>query len=467
MVKQFLLGACLAGCAVFHAGASVRLPAVIASHMVLQRQTEVPLWGHATARHRVVITTSWDQHHYMVTADGEGAFHASVRTPAAGGPYRITFDDGSPLTLTDILIGEVWVCSGQSNMEISLEGYGNQPVLHSNRILATSSDPGLRLFHVERAVANDPRQDCKGDWEAASPGSVHTFSAVGYLYARMLRRFLKVPVGIIEASWGGTPIEAWMDRQSLLPFGTPGIPLKGDTSAPDRLRATCLYNGMIAPVAGYGIRGFIWYQGETNAGRPSGYDKLMEAMVGQWRQVWHSDSLPFYFVQIAPWNYGRQGDSVPYLREAQQSAAHEIPRSGMVVSVDAGKVNTIHPPNKTVIARRLFYWALGDTYHQEGISFRSPEFATMQVKDSVVTVRFTETPHGLTSWDKPITGFEVAGADHVFHPAEARIHGNGVAVSCSDVVHPLSVRYCFKDWAPGNLYNTAGLPVAPFRTDDW
>lgn len=454
-------------CIVSYAAGAVSLPAVISSHMVLQRHAEVPLWGHAAPRHSVTITTSWDGHRYRVTAGSDGAFRASVRTPEAGGPYQITFDDGNALTLKDILIGEVWVCSGQSNMEISLEGYRNQPILHSNRILAASRDSGLRLFHVQRAVANQPQDNCTGAWEAAAPGSVRTFSAVGYLYARMLRKFLKVPVGVIEASWGGTPIEAWMEANSLRPFGAPGIPVPGDTSAANRLRATCLYNGMIAPVAGYGIRGFLWYQGEANAGRPAGYDKLMRAMVGQWRQVWHQDSLPFYFVQIAPWKYGRQADSVPYLREAQQKAAHEIPRCGMVVSVDAGNEHTIHPPNKTVIARRLFYWALGDTYGQDAISFRSPEFASMKVRDSVVTVRLTDTPHGLTSWDKPITGFEVAGADHVFYPARARIHGQGVEIVSSDVKDPLVVRYCFKDWAPGNLYNTEGLPVAPFRTEGW
>ena len=465
MYKRLAVWTCCMGFIMFNAAGAVRLPAVISSHMVLQRQAAVPLWGHATPHHSVTITTSWDHHRYLVTAGPDGAFRANVQTPGAGGPYQISFDDGSLLTLKDILIGEVWVCSGQSNMEISLKGYGNQPVLHSNRILATSRDSDLRLFHVRRAVANHPLEDCTGDWEPAASQSVSTFSAVGYLYARMLRKFLKMPVGILEASWGGTPIEAWMDAGSLRPFHVSGIPVPGDTTAPDRLRATCLYNGMIAPIAGYGIRGFIWYQGETNAGRPSGYDRLMSAMVGEWRDRWGSDSLPFYFVQIAPWEYGKQRDSVPYLREAQQKAAHEIPRAGMVVSIDAGNAHTIHPPDKTVIARRLSYWALGDTYGQTAIAFQSPELASMKVQDSIVSLQFTATPHGLTSWDKPIVGFEIAGTDHIFYPARARIRGNAVEVVSSRVKDPVAVRYCFKDWATGNLYNTEGLPVGPFRTD--
>lgn len=466
MRKSLLLGMLFGGLAVSASG-QLRLPSVIADHMVLEQRAKVPLWGKATPGHTVTVIPSWDRHRYAAPVSSAGDFRIQVQTPPAGGPYSITFQDGGSITLHDVLIGEVWVCSGQSNMEISLKGYGNQPVLDGNELLTRSPDTGLRLFHVERAVANTPQRDCKGSWESADPESVSSFSAVGYLYAKILRRFLGVPVGIIESSWGGTPIEAWMDAGSLRSFDVKGIPVAGDTSAPDRLRATCLYNGMIAPVADFGIRGFIWYQGETNAGHPWNYDRLMASMVSEWRRVWENDSLPFYFVQIAPWRYPGISDSVPYLREAQEKAAGEIPRSGMAVSVDAGSDKTIHPPDKTVIAQRLAYWAIGDTYHHPAIAYRSPEFSSMRVKDSVVTIRFTGTPHGLTSWNQPLTGFEVAGSDHVFHAATARIHGNGVEVVSSDVRSPEAVRYCFRDWQPGHLYNTEGLPVAPFRTDHW
>jgi sialate O-acetylesterase len=258
-----------------------------------------------------------------------------------------------------------------------------------------------------------------------------------------------------------------MDRESLASFKDIKAPADNDTAKADRLRPTCLFNGMVAPIVGFGIRGFLWYQGETNVPHPSGYDKLMKSMVDEWRTLWKRDTLPFYYVQIAPWIYRANRDSVAILRERQQMAQQEIPNSGMVVSIDKGNEFTIHPPDKTAIARRLLYWALGQTYQMKGIAYQSPLYKSMQKKGDTITIKFTATPFGFTSYDREINAFEIAGRDHVFYPAKARIYKNSIQVSSGEVSDPVAVRYAFKDWVIGNLYNTGGLPVAPFRTDDW
>lgn len=427
----------------------IKLPAIINDNMVLQQQSEVPLWGTAGADKLVCVTTSWNNKTYSVHSDASGQWKVKISTPSAGGPYEITFNDGKALTLINILIGEVWLCSGQSNMEMPVTGFGNSPVLHANDILAKSENPALRLFHVQRAVSNTPLNDCSGTWNESTPGSAASFSAVGFQFAQMLQHILKIPVGIIEADWGGTPIESWMSKNSLQPFGDTKTPETNDGIAADRLRPTCLFNGMIAPLAGFGIKGFLWYQGEANVSHagshPYNYDQMMKAMVTEWRRLWGRDTLPFYYVQIAPWIYRQNRDSVPYLREAQMRAEKEIPHAGMVVSIDAGNEFTVHPPDKTIISKRLLYWALGDAYNKKGIFYASPEFKNMAVKDSLITVTFTNTPQGFTSRDEQIRGFEIAGSNKVFYPASAKIFRNSIQVKSDQVPHPVAVRYAFRD----------------------
>lgn len=449
--------------------ATVKLPAVIGNDMVLQRNSEVPLWGTSSRHATVKVTTSWNHSTYRAECDADGNWKVLVRTPEAGGPYQVTLDDGDKVVLTGVLIGEVWVCSGQSNMEISMKGYGNTPILHANDILAHATDPKLRLFHLQRAVSNTPLQDCKGSWETSGPGSAASFSAVGFQFARELQEILGVPVGIIETSWGGTPIEAWMSSQALAPFTAAISRLTRATGGkPSAHGPSCLYNAMINPIVGYGIRGFLWYQGEFNRRYPDRYAALMEAMVTSWRKVWQRDTLPFYYVQIAPYDYGVTRDSVPFLREEQGRAMQLIPHSGMVVTMDVGDKFTIHPPDKTTVAKRLLYWALGDTYGFKEVAYESPSFQSLKITGENAVVTLSPAPRGLTSYDQPVKGFEVAGADKFFYPATARLSRNGVVIVHADrVSKPVAVRYGFKDWTICNLYSTDGLPVAPFRTDDW
>ncbi|WP_026309508.1 sialate O-acetylesterase [Niabella aurantiaca] len=447
--------------------ARIELPAIIGNGMVLQQRSSVPVWGKAKANHVVKIKPSWEAHTYSVRSDSRGMWRALIKTPAAGGPYTLTFTDDAAIVLKDILVGEVWVCSGQSNMEMPMTGYANQPVLNSNDDLVAAGNKFLRLFHVPHAVSLTPEDDCAGKWEAAAPASAAGFSAVGFRFAKRLQELLNVPVGIIQSTWGGTPIEAWMNKESIQLFGGRTITLPAGAEKPDRLKPTCLYNGMISPVQGYGIKGFLWYQGEANVPRPSEYAQLMQLMVNGWRKTWQDDSLFFYYVQIAPWHYGARKDSTPYLREAQYNAMTRIPNSGMVVSMDKGSATTIHPPDKTTISNRLLYWALGDAYGIKGIAYQSPYFDRMRIKNDTVSLTFKNAANGLFSTGTAIAGFEVAGKDKKFFPATARIFKKAVLVKSENVKEPLAVRYAFTDLVEGNLYNTEGLPVAPFRTDNW
>ncbi len=445
----------------------IRLPSIIGNNMVLQQKSKVAFWGKANNNSEVTLTVSWNNRLYKTKSFSDGSWKIYVETPGAGGPYKITISDGGKRILTNIMVGEVWVCSGQSNMEIPMTGYDNQPILNSNNILIRADNPQLRLFHVKRAVSNTPLKDCEGNWQVSAPESASSFSAVGFQFAQALQKILKVPVGIIESSWGGTPIEAWMDKESLAPFQGLRVPLENDPLPPDRLHPTCLFNAMISPIAGFAIAGFLWYQGETNVPHPSDYDRLMKSMVLEWRKLWKRGSLPFYYVQIAPWIYRADRDSVAILRERQQKAQDEIPHSGMVVSIDKGNEFTIHPPDKTAIADRLLYWALAQTYRKKGVACQSPLYKDMKTRGDTITITFTNAPHGFTSYDQEINGFEIAGKDKIFHSAKAIIYRNSIQVRSDETTNPVAVRYAFKDWVIGNLYNTEGLPVAPFRTDDW
>jgi sialate O-acetylesterase len=462
-LKIFILIATI--CFTMKASAAIKLPAVLADHMVLQQKSNVPLWGQAKANAVISIKTSWNKKVYQAKADPQGKWRQMVQTPTAGGPYTITFSDGTPLELTDILIGEVWVCSGQSNMEMPMRGFKSIPILNSNDLLAKAENQNLRLFQIQHAVAASPQDDCLGNWKVSSSENALMFSAIGFQFGLMLEQALKVPVGIIESDWGGTPIEAWMPAKNIADFSSIKLP-----AADQKMYSgtpTALFNGMIAPIAGFGIQGFLWYQGEANTRKPGNYDKKMKSMVEGWRENWKRDTIPFYYVQIAPYKYPNVPDSIPYLREKQQLAQQQIPNSGMVVSIDAGDELNIHPSDKSTISKRLFYWALGHTYNRKGLAYQSPIYQGMNITGNQVILDFKNTPQGFTSYRQDITGFEIAGADKVFYPATAKIFNNTIYVTSTQVSKPVAVRYAFKDFGVGNLYNTFGLPVAPFRSDNW
>jgi sialate O-acetylesterase len=290
---------------------------------------------------------------------------------------------------------------------------------------------------------------------------------VGYLYARLLQEKLKVPVGIIASAYGGTPIEAWMTSESLKDFTSVKIPSTTNPPAKLKNQPTVLYNAMIHPAAGYGIRGFLWYQGEANARNPHMYADLMASMVKGWRAQWNNNRLPFYFVQIAPFNRKDSTNASTRVREAQLKALDLIPLSGMAVTLDVGEENQIHPSDKSNVARRLYQLALAKTYGHKNVAWSGPVFRNLQIKGDTAQLRFDLAGKGLTDKGKGLTRFEVAGTDRVFHPAKATITPYGIAVWSPEVKSPQAVRYAFKDWVVGDLYNMEGLPASSFRTDNW
>ena len=452
----------------FSARAEVKLPALFADGMVLQQKTAAKIWGFSSGKKTIRIKTSWDNKTYQVKPQVNGGWQVLLTTPGAGGPYTIDIEQENKIVLNNVLIGEVWICSGQSNMDMPMKGYGGSPIVGSMDILLDAPNPNLRLFHLEKIFSTTPKNDVKGTWAEADAGSASSFSAVGYQFASFLQKHLGVPVGIIQTTWGGSPIEAWTDKTVI-------ENLLGDRLATDKAITKAhyqipgnLYNGMVKPLVGYNIAGVIWYQGEQNRHNNQDYLALQMAMVKLWRKEWGIGEWPFYGVQLAPMYYGKEsGLSVPLLREAQLKLTDTLVNSGMAISIDAGEEHNIHPANKTIVAKRLAYLALAKTYHKQGIAFSGPRYQSMQIKHDTVVVKFSETPLGMTSYGKKLTQFEVAGRDIVFHQALARIKDDKVIIISAEVSQPVAVRYAFKDWCVGELYNVEGLPASPFRTDNW
>jgi sialate O-acetylesterase len=455
--------------------ATITLPSFFGDNMVLQQKTGSVIWGEANAGNTVQITTSWDKKKYSVKADAAGKWKTKINTPAAGGPYEITISDGNPVTLHNVLIGEVWLCSGQSNMEMPMKGFKDQAIRGSNDAIFNSANDNLRLYILPRSVKIHPQDTSKkSSWKIAEPESVSNFSATAYYFGRILQQQLKIPVGLINISYSGSPAEAFMSEAALKEFPEIKIPGTADSAKANNKVATTLYNGMLHPFIGYTIKGCIWYQGETNYDRPDQYEKLFPAMVKEWRDEFGEGEFPFYYAQIAPYNYAQlpnagQGGKFnsAYLRDAQRKAAERIPNSGMAVLMDIGEEKSIHPADKETGGKRLAYLALGKTYSHKGFAYTSPSFDSLIIKGNVATIKFKDADNGLTTFGKQLTNFEIAGADKVFHPASAIIYRGTVLVSSPDIANPVAIRYAFKDFVVGELFSIEGFPVSSFRTDEW
>lgn len=455
--------------------AEVKPASIFTDHMVLQQQTDVAIWGWANNNSLVTLTSSWNKKKYTVKTDETGKWKLKIATPKAGGPYEITISDGKSITLKDILIGEVWFCGGQSNMEMPMKGFRSQPILGSNETILKSANSQIRLYTVPRSSVAVRQDNSKpSDWKVANPESVADFSASAYYFGKLLSEMLGVPIGLINDSFGGSSVQAWMSPESLNSFPEVKIPAKTDVIKVASRTPTTLYNGMLFPVIGYGIKGAIWYQGESNRIESDKYEDLFPAMVKDWRNVWGMGEFPFYYVQIAPFGYlkpeqiataGKTNSA--YIRDAQRKSLLKIPNSGMAVLMDVGESYNIHPANKEKVGHRLAYLALNKTYGMKGFGYASPDYESMSISDGTVAIKFSNAPNGLTAFGKTLELFEVAGADKVFHPANAVIKGTEVIVSAAAVPVPVAVRYAFKDFVIGDLFGTDGLPVSSFRTDDW
>jgi len=490
--------------------ADVKLPAIIGSNMVLQADMKDPIWGWADAGEKVTVTIG-DQK-VEATAGAAGKWQVRLTAMKAGaGPLEMTVAGKNTLKLTNILVGEVWICSGQSNMGFTVKGGNN-----AEQEIAAAKYPKIRLFTVAHVTSDTPQDDVKGQWEECSPENVGGFTAVGYFFGCDLFKALGVPVGLVNTSWGGTPAEAWTSREALeadaalkplfdrqkqslgdypkaleawektkdkrlADWKAAADKAKAEGNAPPRKpqapdepnksprRPTALYNAMIAPLIPMGIRGAIWYQGEANSGRAMEYRKLFPAMIQDWRKRWGEGDFPFLFVQLA--NYMARApepadSNWALLREAQTMTL-ALPKTGMAVIIDIGDAGNIHPKNKQDVGKRLALAALATAYGKD-VVYSGPMYESMKVEGDKVRLKFKHLGGGLVAkgGDK-LTGFAIAGEDKKFVWADARIDGDTVVVSAKDVAKPVAVRYAWADNPECNFYNKADLPASPFRTDDW
>ncbi len=476
--------------------AEVKLPALISDHMVLQQNQPARVWGTADPGETITVALPGQQYH--VKAGASGKWHADLMPLKAGKPFDMTISGTNRIVVKDVLAGEVWVGSGQSNMT-----FGMGTVANSEREIAEASYPLIRLFTVAREVADSPRDDVKGSWQLCTPESVKTFSAVAYFFGREIQKTQRVPVGLIHSSWGGTPAQSWTEisamkndpalaniltdwRQTLADYPAKmqayerKLPQWSDAVAeakkngappPARLNPPAgpgnqntpagLYNAMIAPLTPYAIRGAIWYQGEGNA-RPAQaeqYRRLFESMIEGWREAWGEGDFPFYFVQLANFH---ANPSWPVLRESQTKTL-ELRNTGMAVAIDVGNPSNIHPTNKQDVGHRLALVARANTYGEK-IVYSGPMFRQMTTEGSDARLWFDSVGAGLEARGGKLTGFEIAGPDKKFVPAEARIEKDTVVVSAPGVSEPAAARYAWADDPQVSLYNRDGLPASPFRT---
>lgn len=448
--------------------AKVTLPKMFSDGMVMQRETKANIWGNANKQATVKVSPSWTKKTYTAKADNNGKWKVAIDTPEAGGPYSITFSDGEKTVLDNILIGELWVCSGQSNMEMQMKGFKAQPVEGSMNDVLDSRDPQLRLFTVKRNSKFTPVDTVSGKWYEANTDCVREFSATAYYFGRMLRKVLGVPVGLVSVAWGGSACEAWMTADWLKAFPDAKIPQSPEDIKSKNRTPTVLYNGMMHPLIGMAMRGVIWYQGEDNVNRYKTYGDMLATMIRGWRSEWNIGDFPFYYCQIAPYDYSRINwdYNSALLREQQARVETMVPNTAMAVLMDAGLEYGIHPRKKRQAGERLAVLALRNTYDIAGL----PEFARykdVEFKGDTAVVSFDKSKewvyfnNGTTS-----NLFEIAGENRVFHPAKAWIERNRVYLKSEKVGKPVAVRYAFKNWADGDLF-CDGLPISSFRSDNW
>ena len=459
----WMLLACIVGWPVGTA-AAVRLPGIFGNHLVVQRGQPVPVWGWANPGETVVVEFAGQT---VGTQTGDdGRWKVELTACKVGPPSDLTVkgSSGEAVALKDVLVGDVWLCSGQSNMQWTFNA--GQGVMNNDAEVAAANYPDVRMFTVARTAAPKPSADVKGEWLPITPanlrvGGTDGASALAYFFGRELHQRLGVPIGLVNASVGGTAAERWTSRTAL--EAHPSL-----RSLADEDGASTLYNGMIAPLIPYAIRGAIWYQGEDNTARAYQYRTLFPAMIAQWRADWGQGDLPFGFVQLAPCRYKPLApECCAELREAQTMTLQSTPNTGMAVTMDVGDVNNIHPKNKQEVGRRLALWAMAKVYGRR-IEYSGPIYRSMAVDGDRIRVEFTHVGDGLVSSDgKPLSNFTIAGEDRQFVPAAAEVDGRSIVVHSDQVAKPIAVRYAWRDDATPNLANRDGLPASPFRTDAW
>jgi len=496
-------------CAVSVASADVKLPGVFGDHMVLQRGMPVPVWGWAEAGEKVTVTLCGQSK--AATAGANGKWSVKLDALEAGGPHVLKVQGKTAVEVTDVLIGEVWLGSGQSNMAMSVRGCDN-----FEKEQADANLPGIRMLTVGRKPAETPQDNCQGAWQVCTSQTVGGFSATAYFFGRKLHKDLGVPVGLINSSWGGTPVQswtaladqkaepklkelldswdqriagydpekakaayekqlaAWQERAKKAKAAGKRPPRRPRPAGDPRKSSHCpasLYNGMIAPLAPLAMRGAIWYQGESNAGRYNAglYGMQLEMMIRNWRRLWGQGDFAFEWVQLPNFRTPQKEPvetSGWVIVQEEMLKTLKVPNTGMAVTIDIGMANNIHPKNKQDVGKRLALWALGATYGKDVVRC-GPLYKSMTKQGGKIAVRFDHVGGGLVAKGDKLKGFAVAGADKKFVWADAKIVGETVVVGSDEVKDPAAVRYAWATNPACNLYNKAGLPASPFRTDDW
>lgn len=461
----------------FSSSAQIELSNLFSDNMVLQQESHVNIWGKAKKNQELIIYTSWSSKIIRTIVKDDGSWEVKIKTPSAGGPYNIQVTcDGETKTINNVLIGEVWLASGQSNMEMTLSGNNREPVNGSLDAIANSNNTKIRFFNVKVKVSDERIDDIEGEWLEANFKNTPNFSAVAYSFAKYLNQVLDIPFGIINSPKDGSVAEAWISPDVLKKITT-NKELSYYAKQPHN-NPSVLFNGMINAIIPFTIKGVIWYQGEGNSGRYQNYMKLMNGLIKNWRDEWGLGDFPFYFVQLAPNGSLGQGNgtSQAFLREAQLRTMLSVENTGMAVTLDIGSTITNHPPEKLLIGKRLAYWALAKNYGFNSLPYSGPVYESMKVKNNKVYVNFKFAKNGVTSYGKPLSGFEIAGEDKIFYSADASIDPHWSAgwenrsvltLSNKNVPNPLYIRYGWKNYIEGALYNVEGLPASSFRSYDF
>lgn len=461
--KRFFLVIILFTLFTVSSSAKIILPSVFSDNMVLQQNSEVAIWGWSNPGETLKIVAGWNSKDTVkVKADNLSKWKTFIKTGKAGGAYTVQIIGEGGLELKNVMLGEVWICSGQSNMEMNV-GWN---IFNGEEEAAKANHPNIRIFTIPKIGAEYPQNDCRATWKVCSPETMRETSAVGYFFARQLQEKLDVPVGIIVSAWGGTPAEVWIEKSRIEANPELNKDKYKELHEGWPEKAGVCYNSMIVPVIPFGIAGAIWYQGESNCSNYQIYSKLMKTMIDNWRTDFKKD-FPFYFVQIAPFNYGENGTS-EFVREQQELVSKTVTNTGMVVVSDlVDNVNDIHPKDKLNVGKRLANYALAETYKQNVGAYKSPSFKSMQVEKGKVFLNFNDVLTELKCTGKTPEKFLIAGEDKNFVQATAKIEGTTVVLSSKRIKNPVAVRFCFDDTSMPDVFSNEGLPLAPFRTDNW
>ena len=438
--------------------ANVSLPAIFSDHMVLQQNSEVKIWGWGNPLEEITITTSWNNKSVKVKTDNQANWSSKITTPEAGGPFEIMIQGYNKIVIEDVLIGEVWLCSGQSNMEWST----NAGIENGEEEMKKANYPSIRFFSVTKNSAEYPQLDLKGEWKVCTPETMKYFSAIGYFFGQKIHTTLNIPVGLINSSWGGSPAEVWTPKEAFDKneiIITAATKLKEEPWAPKQ--PSIVYNAMINPLIHFKIAGVLWYQGETNVQNANTYSELLSTMIASWREKWE-DNFPFYFAQIAPYKYGVDHFNGVIVRDQQLRTLKKTEKTAMVVLSDIGNTQDIHPRNKIEVGIRFANIALNKAYGKSVIEYSGPLFKDFNIEKNKIRVNF-DYADGLTN-DGKITEFEIAGEDGNFYPASAKIEGNTLLVWSNKVKTPKNVRYGWNNIAEPKLTNSTGLPASSFTT---